>query len=101
MLPPGDDIDEPLSAPPEGCLSSMDVERAIVADAAKVARLIAATRKHAKNDYHWANTVAKLYDTKVKLLRAAGEAARAREHEEIVTRREKRLREMNGPGVSH
>lgn len=82
-------------------MSSEDIERRFCNDARSVAVLIRALRQpeHLGEDWHVANTIAKLYDVKTKLLRAAAERARAREDEEIVKRRERRQREMRG--VAH
>jgi hypothetical protein len=104
---PDADIDEPLSPAPDGCLSSQDIERAFVNDARRLNGLIrrlvtytpspgAAAKDIPALDYHVANTVAKLFDTRTKCLRAAADCARSREDEEIVRRREKRQREMRG-----
>jgi hypothetical protein len=94
---PDADLDEPLPEPPHGCLSSEDIERRFVKDARNVAVLIRVMRSGPlSEDWHVANTIAKLYDVKTKLLRAAAERARHREDEEIVKRRERRQREMRG-----
>lgn len=90
-----DEIDEPLPPPPEGCLSSEEVERRLVEESDVVramrAELTGKRRgKKAVRDLHHYNTIAKLADVYVKLLRAAGEGARRREDEEIVRRRERR-----------
>lgn len=50
-------------------------------------------------DYHLVNAIAKLYDTRVKCLRAAAVCAGRREDEEIVRRREKRMRDMRKAAV--
>lgn len=94
---PTGSIDEPLPIPPEGCMSSEDVERAFVRDAKAVRAMITDLRRsRLGEDWHVANTIAKLYDVRTKLLRAAADCARVREDEEIVKRRELRLRELRG-----
>lgn len=110
---PGEEPD-PLPPAPTGCLSSEDIERELISDARRVDGLITAlrgvlrTRAGKPNepanepvplDYHTANTIAKLFDVKVKFLRAAGERARYREDEATVRRRERADRELRGGAI--
>lgn len=84
---------EPLSPPPSGCISTEEIERTFINDARRIRTLIKNVGDPG-TDYHMINAVAKLYEVRIKILRAAGECARAREHEEIVERRDRRDRAM-------
>lgn len=93
--PPDEEPDSPLPPPPPGCLSVHALEAMLVAGASELARLIEIAEDEAKGyDYHRANTVAKLHDTRLKFLRAAMDLAIPREGEILIKRREKRAAEM-------
>lgn len=94
---PTGDIDDALPPPPEGCMSSEDIERAFVNDARTIREMIKDLRAdRLGEDWHVANTIAKLFDARAKYLRAAAECARQREDEVRVKRLEKLQRDMRG-----
>lgn len=96
-----EDVAEPLSPPPPGCLSTEEIERRIVeeADAVREMRVeLVGKGKPGRRgkpavvvrDLHHYNTICKLAETYGKLMRVASECAKRREDEEITSRRERR-----------
>jgi hypothetical protein len=90
-----DEIDDPLPSPPDGCVTTEEIERALVAaawDLRKVANDL--TRKSkGKNKIQALSVAAKYWDTALKALRAAADLALRREDEALVKAREKRIRD--------
>lgn len=69
--------------------------------AGEIAALIELAADEGKGyDYHRANTLAKLHDTRLKYLNRALECARPREDEIVIKRREKRAAEL-ARGAGH
>jgi hypothetical protein len=97
-IAPADEIDK-LPPPPAGCLSSLEHERCLVTAICDIDDLIERvmppfeTPEFRVTDYHLINSLAKLHDVRCKLRRAAAELAGAREDDELVALRDRR---MNG-----
>ncbi len=111
---PLEDVEPEVAAPPDGCLSTLDVERQYVVDAAELLGLIrrltgrTSGRTPERGELEGENplglkamnTVVKLYDARTKVLRQIAACAARREDEAVVTRREKEKRELER-GAAH
>lgn len=81
---------EAMPAPPKGCMSTEQLERVLFTEAEVIRK---AANKYASGKVRTrigASSAAKLWDTWVKVVRAAGELAQRREDDEIVRRQEAR-----------
>jgi hypothetical protein len=87
--PDAKEVEQPFTAP-KGCLTGIQVERAMVVDLTLLRRLrngLARSKNKTHRDY---NAIAKLTDSVTKLLRALADRAQGREDNELVDRRERR-----------
>ena len=111
--PPVAELVVELPDPPRGCRSSVQLERLLNEDLDELRRLrrklVGKSRPRKKTatagaekkreevlDLHAYNTIAKLADASTKMVRALVDLAIAREDEELVTARERRLKALRG-----
>lgn len=94
------EVKEPPAKPPRGCLSTEQIERAMVTEATEIQKLRRELARAKVKDTHVYNSIAKLSDCWAKLMRAAAACATRREDEAIVAAREKHKRETEG-GDAH
>ena len=104
-----DVFDEPAKAPPDGCMSCVEIERWLVAIAKQAAasadaienpapapntakRKRAARPRKRRLDFHDHGAIAKHRENAIKAMRAAADFAAVRERRARVDAREKRLR---------
>lgn len=97
---PGNEVDEPLPEPPEGCWSSLDYERGLLVEAEKIRARANDMAESKVRSRICASTAAKLWDTYLKATRLLIMLAHDREHEAIQRQREKRDRKRRA-GAAH
>lgn len=97
---PGNEVDEPLPDPPEGCWSSLDYERDLLAEAQTIKAKANFMSEMKVRSRICASTAAKLWDTYIKATRLLIMLAHDREHEAIQRQREKRDRKRRA-GAAH
>jgi hypothetical protein len=98
---PGAPIEPPIEAmpaPPDGCQSTLEIERALMVTAAEIARdLVRLRAQKVKGMAKW-SVIAKLSEVRLKYLRPALELAARREDAQIQAERERRDRERQRGG---
>lgn len=98
---PGEPIEPPIEAmpaPPEGCQSTLELERGLMATAAEIATDLRRVRAMKAGGLSKFAVIAKLAEVRLKYLRPALELAARREDAQIQAERERRDRERQRGG---
>lgn len=89
---------EAMPAPPEGCQSTLELERGLMATAAEIETDLRRIRRLKVKGMQVWTTIAKLAEVRLKYLRPALELAARREDAQIQAERERRDRERQRGG---